>query len=97
MSSPISQIPDSHLLFWRMVESLDIPLAEAVRKDEVSPEHLSKMLVKCAHCTQPHYCALYLAARDSHAETPPSFCVNRTAFARLHALHPARKAAEAPA
>lgn len=89
MPPSISQTPDEHLLFWRMVEALDIPLAEAVRDDEVSPDNLSKMLVKCAHCSAPHYCALYLASRDGRAGTTPSFCKNRHALDRLHAHHPA--------
>lgn len=89
MSQSVSQTPDDHLLFWRMVEALDIPLAEAIRDDEVTPDRLSSMLSKCAHCRAPDYCALYLASRDGKARTPPSFCKNRASLEKLHALHPA--------
>lgn len=87
MTQALSQTPDAHLLFWRMIEAMDIPLAEAIQKAELAPDRLSKMLIKCAHCPQPQYCALFLAARDSRTATPPHFCANRAAIRRLHALH----------
>lgn len=90
MKPPISQTPDSRLLFWRMTQAMGIPLADAIQHDEMSPKLISRMLVKCAHCPQPDFCALYLAARDSHADSPPNFCANRTQFGRLHAQHPSR-------
>ncbi|MCA0206742.1 DUF6455 family protein [Pararhodobacter sp.] len=89
MTQSVSQTPDDHLLFWRMVEALDIPLAEAIRGDELTPGGVSSMLSKCAHCRAPHYCALYLASRDGKVARPPSFCRNRARLDGLRALHPA--------
>ena len=64
MPASLSQTPDSHLLFWRMASALDIPLDETIQKSELTPDRLSRMLVKCAHCPEPQYCALFLAARS---------------------------------
>jgi len=83
MKEPISQPPDSDLLFWRMAEAMDIPLDQAIQDEKLSPATLSKMLDKCARCAAPHFCSLYLFARSDKAPRAPCFCPNRRVLARL--------------
>lgn len=83
MKEPISQPPDTNLLFWRMADAMDIPLDQAIQDEKLSPANLSKMLDKCARCAAPHFCSLYLYARSDKAPRAPCFCPNRKVLARL--------------
>lgn len=91
--SKTTQTPDAPLLFWRMVGALDIPLADAILEDEISPVQLPRTLVKCGHCHHAAFCRIFLSARDNVVETPPSFCPNRRTLSALHAAHPASQTA----
>jgi len=84
MTHTITQMPDSRLMLWRMTSALKISLPEVIRCDELSPDHLSDMLCKCARCPASQYCSLYLAARSDQPEEPPKFCPCRKVLSRLH-------------
>lgn len=83
MTHTISQMPDSQLMLWRMTSALKISLPEVIRCDELSPNHLSDMLCKCARCPASQYCSLFLATRADQAEAPPKFCPCRKVLSRL--------------
>lgn len=88
MPKPITQPPDDHLLMWRMVNALEIPMDEAIRSGKLAVQHLSKMLDCCARCSATHYCSIYLGNREDHAEERPSFCCIRKGLDALLTAFP---------
>ncbi|MEM8877831.1 MAG: DUF6455 family protein [Pseudomonadota bacterium] len=77
MRNPFTQFDDHAERMNRMSEITHADLAEALIKEQLSPEDYRRAVVSCTRCSQPGACDAWLDAHQSSDEQPPAYCRNR--------------------
>jgi hypothetical protein len=69
-----------------MAETMGVDLTSAISDGALSGENWRAAVERCAGCTEPESCIVYLADHaDAKYESPPDYCANAGLMLRLSA------------
>jgi len=67
----------------QMAETLGIDLEEAALQGALAMDEIADAVLRCTGCSDPMYCAGWLAAHGGGAKQTPGYCRNKDLLARL--------------
>jgi hypothetical protein len=83
----IRRMDDRMRLMGRMAAATGTPLPDAVAGGQLDAERLRSAAIRCTACTNAEACEDWLEGHAEGAREAPSYCRNRSLFARLAGGH----------